>query len=661
MRPDNNKAIEEMVGGGIPAEDEIPDAHEPLTDEEREWLQTQVRRSQTATERLHSDWRDNWKYYQGEGQEDIFDFSDDEMREWATDEIRIANFTKATVQNMLPNLRSGVPQWHVVAPDGSPQDGMTDYLQAWRDQTNFRKTLKSPFRDAIIFGTGFMKLTYDSSMTAKGEVTAEWQDPFCVFPDLYANSLKECYFVGILNQYGEKQAEEIFDGEGVYEKIDIEEAERTSLDDTTHSPLADEKPSSEAERDDDLVNVWEVYYDFGRSKIIYTGDQVLYDGPNPLGDYPLYVFFGEANDFTFWGNSIMEDWKPLQDTINVTRIRVMISARIHSSPQKVVVNAPNVEINNKPNAVYNLPQADSDVRNIEAPELPGYVWELYGITRQEWDYITGVQDASRGKRPGGVRTGVAIQALQQAAMKRPSELARDWGDVIQKIGDDTFMLMQLNYTTSRRLPYHQSGEISQAEMPIEDISTTKDPESGNVSAIRFPKRDFRVVTAPAHDRPLTRTERGQEAMQLFQAGAIDQQALLDELNFPSRRQIVRRMQKQQEEQARMQMLAQAAGQGDQQAMAELVRGEEKSPEKVAKELGKMLPEEDLFFLKELRDMILAEEPVPPVAEARLDEIMDSADTAEMVEIFLTAPPQEEMAQQPSGQAKETASIPRQPS
>lgn len=140
---------------------------------------------------------------------------------------------------------------------------------------------------------------------------------------------------------------------------------------------------------------------------------------------------------------------------------------------------------------------------------------------QDVNYVSGAEDSLRGNREPGVRTGVAIQRLQQAAGRRIQAKERPTGEEEAELLKK--MMTCLAKKVNRRIMF--IGSRGQ--------SVTVDPEVLlSEYGIRFAEGTG-TVTA--------RAAREQQAMEYLQIGAIDREAMLNIAEFPDRGRILQRM------------------------------------------------------------------------------------------------------------------------
>jgi len=630
-----------------------------MSREELEQLTDRVKRSRSIAQQQHSKWKDLYDYYEGEGQKKAFALEDQEK--WVQQELRVANFVFSIVRTTVPILLDSAPEWYVVNDSAELQDKISDYLQAYYHRRMIRTELRMALEDAVILGTGALKIRYDKDIGEQGDVAITWQDPFCIFPDTAADRLEDCEFVALLNEYSEQQAQRLFDGEGAYAKIDVEEAAKSEWTGATRP--GKERVSSETE---ELIEVWEVYHEFGKKLTIYTGEQVLYSGPNPLGErWPVVLFTPQRNPRDIWGSSDVTQLQDVQNDINLLRLRFNINARLTANPQVAIYGDPNQEVSNTPGHAYKFTgtKQEAGIERLGGLTLPSDLWSMMSMNREALDVISGVQNVTRGRREPGVQAGVAIQALQEASLTRPREIIRDVAISFELVGQIALECMQANYTNDRTMSHMTQEGMSTGEVSPDELSQPVTTENvglvGKAKAffgldeeLRAPKK-LRVVVQTGGDMPMSQAQRADQAIRLFQLESIDRKALLEEVNFPNRQQIDERMEAREQEmmQAQMQqqmMQMQGAQQG--QMPQEQDMGESTMPpEQAIHILQQALEPDDIVALIEIREALIAQRPLDEEQEELLQRLTENPQLAEAVEAFLMAEYEPEEMEQEGAQ------------
>jgi hypothetical protein len=258
---------------------------------------------------------------------------------------------------------------------------------------------------------------------------------------------------------------------------------------------------------------------------------------------------------------------------------------------------------------------------MQPPALPGYVTGLFDQLGATKDAITGVNDSFRGTQQAS--SGKEVQLQQEAAYTRIKTMIDQFELFNKNIAEKVLINAMQFYTTTRGFrikgdyrkydKMQQIAESQGSEMPLEiekvqtglddqgqptysksefflyanpnewtklapegDGDEVSDEAEGEEKESSEPGKEqvekaFKVLQMTVEieagsSLPQSRLARREEASELFSAGAIDQEALLDSYDWPDREEIMKRMR----EQAQQQQEAQAqAAQAEAQANMQL--------------------------------------------------------------------------------------------
>lgn len=467
------------------------------------------------------------------------------------------NFTRALVVHLISLLVSSLGQPYVVPFDEENEqlkaaaDGLGEYLRAMRHRDNYPSQMRKWFEDAAVCGVGWLRAFYHPW---KEEVYLRRQDASTVYPEPNAKTMEEAEFVAVRHVYNVGYARRL------YPDLDLKKAEEAG-------PPQEEKVGDRPhERLVKQIEIWEVYHDFGDRLSIYSGDQILYTGEAPVTGhgYPLFPYTFMPDDESLWGYSLLRDIEPLQDFYNRIVTRMDWYTRFWANPM-AETDDPNATIEVKPGAVWRRRQGFK-AAPVHPPEFPSELFGILGLQQEGMDTITGIQEVNRGQRPEGITAGVALDILRQNSEQRMTGPLEDATGVIGQATGYLMALIQQYYTGERRILFDVNGEPQSAAVDasaLRDVYEEEDPETGEMQAVIRP-HEFKVLMQPPGDLPKSPAAKLDMALQFFQAGAIDDVALLETAKFDGRKEVLQR--KAQQMQAEME--GQMAGQQERQRMDE---------------------------------------------------------------------------------------------
>ena len=271
------------------------------------------------------------------------------------------------------------------------------------------------------------------------------------------------------------------------------------------------------------------------------GKLILDDQPNPninpalprdltqhcflYHNFPFYKANSYEDSTCFWGFSAAEQVGDLNLKIDemITRLsqylgRIMLPTLV--LPQDTGVKL--TDLNNKPGLVLQPVSGNtgSGIRYLETPNLPATFFEALNWYITLFDRISQIEDADRGVAPSGVIAAQAIVALQErgAIMVQAKITAVDY--LVRQRGRCSISFFQ-NFGQEKNMIDVQGDSVV-------------------LQGIQFLGRAFNYVVESGSTVARTSLQIQEQAMALYDKGAIDRRALLENLNFPGWKEIIER-------------------------------------------------------------------------------------------------------------------------
>lgn len=617
-------------------------------------LKNMVKIAQESMKVRHEQWRRYDEYYNGIHliNRGIHGILPGELEKEDRDKVPI-NFCRSTVEQMIPIMMDAAPVWYAVYEGqdtigGELAEGTTDFIQGFWYYVNVDDTLKEVLRDFVVYGTGCARGHWDrfvhpvlemegvgESAEAEeeereeaeaeetgedevedaeggkwqGDVAVEWCDPYCLFPDPTARKIEDCRFVAFRIEITEEDFERQFPHA---DKDDVSQVSEGRLEQLGRR----DQEKDRIVRRENLIEIWEVYHEFGKRMTLYTGKQILWDDENPTPDYkfPVVMFTNCKRGSEMWGRSEMHDLIGVQDFMNLSNYRIAKHLRLTANPQKVTNDASIKSITNEAGEVIHVkPQVATGIPgfcNWEVPPpLNPQLFTWLAFLGRAFDTMSGIQDVTQGIKPKGVTSGIALGILNEAGQARLRLMIAVIAIGLEKLGQLVLELMQENYTESRQIAFMGEGSPQTAE-----IETGALKHAFLSGTHRMP---FRVIVQSRGDLPTNPAAQLDIALQMFMANGIDRQELLTVAKWPRRDEIVRRMEEKEMMQMQGQMAAMGAagGVGGMPAGAGGAEGAEELPGVEPGEMERLLAaftEEERVIIEDIIRHVAAG--VPPPAE-----------------------------------------------
>lgn len=482
---------------------------------------------------IHPDWETYREYYSSDGQRTRLQagIKDEDLKKCAV----VSNFVFSSTEAYTAMLLLALPDWFVVSPDAEHEEQAatsTDYLQAWYETRKVLAQYETMTRDAIILGTGALKVFWDPHAEQKsGEVGLQAVDPFQIFvdPSAAGGDLEHASMICSRNVYSEELLSRLWPN-----------ADLTRL--STASISDDDDPSKpQTEPANRRIEVWEVIHDFGDSLTIYSADQVLQEGanPTPKGRYPYFFFRMHPQTGQFWGKSAVAWVTDLQDEINRTRTRIAIHHKF-TAPPILLTDDQGLQVDFTATRILRLKTPGAQAKFLEPPSLPNDIMSMLMRCQADFDTIFGVQDVTRGVRPKGATSGIMVESLQQGAQTRLSGPMRAWGHTHREVGQTVLETMQQRYAEPRTIALMGPTSGRRVGITPDDLSASDVGVPEGEEPLAPEPYDLRVVCSTRTDLPRSQQAEAQLAVELGQMGFVDQEAVLEATRFPGRRGVMER-------------------------------------------------------------------------------------------------------------------------
>jgi hypothetical protein len=158
-------------------------------------------------------------------------------------------------------------------------------------------------------------------------------------------------------------------------------------------------------------------YENGLRLVIKIGQVIVYDGDPPVNDgmVPLVPYYCYKNEKSIWGVGEVKNILPSQKSFNEMDNAEYESLHLTSNPGWVMDSNAGVDpssITNKRGKVY-VVNPNARFQRLEPGQTSPQLSERKTSDQQFMQIITGMNEASQGRQPGGVTAAKAIERLQQ--------------------------------------------------------------------------------------------------------------------------------------------------------------------------------------------------------------------------------------------------------
>jgi hypothetical protein len=170
--------------------------------------------------------------------------------------------------------------------------------------------------------------------------------------------------------------------------------------------------------------------------------------------------------------------------------------------------------------------------------LPAGLTQILTLLLGGIEKLSSITEVTEGRKPGQVTSGSAIESLQLAASTATRLKARQIESLIQRVGQKLIARVFQYYTEDRVFNY--VGASNHFEQYIFERAKVRETVEKHGLTMLNAFKNYQYKVVPASSLALTKWQKGLIAMQLFQAGAIDREALLEAIEYPNREEILQR-------------------------------------------------------------------------------------------------------------------------
>ena len=533
-----------------------------------------------------------------------------------------ANIIRPVIQTILPIMTDTSPGIDAIPAEPSDYEFaqiLSKAISSWWEKQNMQLTIVDWIMDSLQLRAGFCKVVWDpDANSGAGEITCPVIDPRNILvPEGATDFDKKCPWAiemypstvdELKRKYPEKA--EFIKASGKRSDLDKIGQQNTSTiylvsptnkDEGMRQPnvfgtvedsdivwcaecwiedYATEEIDKENE-DGTVERVTKRKYPLG--KIIQCIPDLkvhLATAENPYkdGEKPYVKLVDTRIPREFWGEGEIQPLVEAQDMINKCVASMIDYQSMMSNPVWIVDIESGVDpdqITNQIGAV--IPKnRGTTVERVGAPSLPPEIMQMYSSFRELADTQSGVHDVTQGRKPAGITAAEAINSMQEAAQTRIRLKERNMQTALSTLGRKVVSRMMQYYRTPRVTKITgKQGWPEMFEWFVEDSGDGgyvmnhkkydfNEAQNGYTSSGEFKtvgpsKGVFDIDVISGTSLPFQKAQRGNLAMKLFENKAIDQQGLLDTLDWPNKEQLIQRMQKNAQMAAQAQAQAQAQG------------------------------------------------------------------------------------------------------
>jgi hypothetical protein len=319
-------------------------------------------------------------------------------------------------------------------------NGLLDYYMR---EKRLEKILKLAVEYAIVMGSGFIKMSWNATSGQMYDFNEETQTPiyegdveFTVHNplDIIEDNTKENGAMDWITVRGWKNR---FDLSAKYPEL-----KDKILSVMTKNELERFRFNGIGANDTDDVPIYEFYHKRteclpdGRYILFLSDTIILYDGPLPYRNLPVYRIAPSDILGTPYGYSNIFDCLPLQEAINSLYSMIMSNQNAFGIQNIIVPRGADVSISELTGGL-NIIECNMQAGKPEPLQLcatPQEVFKFTDMIRSEMETLSGVNSVARGNPEASLKSGTALALVQSMALQFMSGLQQSYVELIEDVG-----------------------------------------------------------------------------------------------------------------------------------------------------------------------------------------------------------------------------------
>ena len=182
----------------------------------------------------------------------------------------------------------------------------------------------------------------------------------------------------------------------------------------------------------------------GRMVTILSNDLVLFDGPIPYRDLPVFRLAPEDEDFSPFGYTVGYDLLSLQDAINSLYSTVATNQSTFGVQSILIPRGFNISVQSLTGGL-NLIEYDPNVGKPEplqltltAPEIFNFIGQLEKLM----ETLSAVNSVARGNPESSLKSGAALALVQSMAIQFNSGLQQSYTELLEDVGTSMINILK---------------------------------------------------------------------------------------------------------------------------------------------------------------------------------------------------------------------------
>lgn len=367
------------------------------------------------------------------------------------------NVTAAAMRSIRNQVTSFKPKWECL-PRFTTEESKTQarytgmFLDYLYDKLRLKHKIKETITQGLVTSVGIWRVLYDE---IRKEVRIWLVDPFDLYIDPYAETVDDAEYMilatrkplsWVLNNpdYDTKAKSQIVSPEA---RLAYSEYKQFMIQAVKNMAQYQTDRNATVILFDGEFRIWKEGKSYiRRAQWTDQNTDPLYYEDTKEEDYTFAIYQADINPKEIYGEGWMKHVMP------INRVLDMLESSIYDYNHRVAKGRIVIDRDSGIRTIHNVhgeiitKNRGSEVRALDMPALPVSVASQAERMMQYFEDISGAHDASLGRVPAGVKSGVGVNELKQADATNQDDLVDNLEDFLEDVARKIMSIVSKNYT-----------------------------------------------------------------------------------------------------------------------------------------------------------------------------------------------------------------------
>jgi hypothetical protein len=264
--------------------------------------------------------------------------------------------------------------------------------------------------------------------------------------------------------------------------------------------------------------------------ITFVGKEIFKDYANPFPTFPYVPYYNYYIPGQHYSMSEVEQLMDMQEQFNIRQNQIFDIVN-HNLGRKLFFGANSGvdkdNFTNRPIECHDCTDV-SQIKALDAPNMPGQLFDSLFMIKQNIETISGVKEVTQGSVPGDVRSGAAIDALQEAAQVRLQMKSHGIENTVVELSKFLVNMMTKRYIYKVHYEAYYDASLDQ-RFELTDLK-------------KLSADDFDYEVKAGANLPSSRFAQQDLMKWMYSEGIIDEKYIVEQMQIEGKDSLIARMQ-----------------------------------------------------------------------------------------------------------------------